>query len=156
MDLVGYKFQRKKWKLHGEVTSMRISVVPSVSLPVHVWCYCYCRPFHCLLFVLYSQLYTDNQPAVESMQGFTTSKAQLNSHHALYIQLYCILRGQIKGFNSSITTMLFEVGSYRNVVGKLQNARVQLQNSSKIDTFLSKKSICLFNKCVKFQRSVFC
>ena len=36
MDLVGYKFQRKKWKLHGEVTSMHNSVVPSVSLPVHV------------------------------------------------------------------------------------------------------------------------
>ena len=30
---------------------------------------------------------------------------------------YCILRGQIKGFNSSITTILFEVGSYRTVVG---------------------------------------
>ena len=26
---------------------------------------------------------------------------------------YCILRGQIKGFNSSITTILLEVGSYR-------------------------------------------
>ena len=30
---------------------------------------------------------------------------------------YCILRGWIKGFNSSITTILFEVGSYRTVVG---------------------------------------
>ena len=30
---------------------------------------------------------------------------------------YCILRGQIKGFNSSITIILFEVGSYRTVVG---------------------------------------
>ena len=30
---------------------------------------------------------------------------------------YCILRGQIKGFNRSITTILFEVGSYRTVVG---------------------------------------
>ena len=32
---------------------------------------------------------------------------------------YCILRGRIKGFNSSITTILFEVGSYRTVVGYL-------------------------------------
>ena len=31
--------------------------------------------------------------------------------------IYCILRGRIKGFNSSITTILFEVGSYRTVVG---------------------------------------
>ena len=31
----------------------------------------------------------------------------------------------------------------------------QLQNSSTVDTFLSDKSICLFNKCVKFQRSGF-
>ena len=30
---------------------------------------------------------------------------------------YCILRGQIEGFNRSITTILFEVGSYRTVVG---------------------------------------
>ena len=30
---------------------------------------------------------------------------------------YCILRGQIKGFNRSVTTILFEVGSYRTVVG---------------------------------------
>ena len=35
----------------------------------------------------------------------------------MYIYIYCILRGQIKGFNSSITTILFEVGSYRTVVG---------------------------------------
>ena len=31
--------------------------------------------------------------------------------------IYCILRGWIKGFNHSITTILFEVGSYRTVVG---------------------------------------
>ena len=31
--------------------------------------------------------------------------------------IYCILRGRIKGFNRSITTILFEVGSYRTVVG---------------------------------------
>ena len=35
----------------------------------------------------------------------------------LYIATYCILCRQIKGFNSSITTILFEVGSYRTVVG---------------------------------------
>ena len=33
------------------------------------------------------------------------------------VQSYCILRGWIKGFNRSITTILFEVGSYRTVVG---------------------------------------
>ena len=33
------------------------------------------------------------------------------------IYIYCILRGQIKGFNSSITTIMFEVGSYGTVVG---------------------------------------
>ena len=38
-------------------------------------------------------------------------------HTAIYNLIYCILRGQIKGFNSSITTILFEVGSYRTVVG---------------------------------------
>ena len=36
------------------------------------------------------------------------------------ISSYCILRGQIKGFNRSITTILFEVGSYRTVVGTLE------------------------------------
>ena len=30
---------------------------------------------------------------------------------------YCILRGRIKGFNRSITTILCQVGSYRTVVG---------------------------------------
>ena len=30
---------------------------------------------------------------------------------------YCILRGWIKEFNNSITTILFEVGSYRTVIG---------------------------------------
>ena len=29
---------------------------------------------------------------------------------------YCILRGRIKGFNSSITTIMCQVGSYRTVV----------------------------------------
>ena len=31
--------------------------------------------------------------------------------------IYCILHGRIKGFNISIITILFEVGSYRTVVG---------------------------------------
>ena len=30
---------------------------------------------------------------------------------------YCILRGRIKGFNSSITIIMCQVGSYRTVVG---------------------------------------
>ena len=33
------------------------------------------------------------------------------------IFIYCILYGWIKGFNRSITTIVFEVGSYRTVVG---------------------------------------
>ena len=41
--------------------------------------------------------------------------------------VYCILRGWIKGFNSSITTILFEVGIYRTVVGYLWNARVVIE-----------------------------
>ena len=35
----------------------------------------------------------------------------------IIIANYCILRGRIKGFNRSITTILFEVGSYITVVG---------------------------------------
>ena len=34
-----------------------------------------------------------------------------------YKVIYCILRGQIKGFNSSITTIMCQGGSYRTVVG---------------------------------------
>ena len=33
------------------------------------------------------------------------------------IGFYCILRGRIKGFNSSITTIMCQGGSYRTVVG---------------------------------------
>ena len=33
------------------------------------------------------------------------------------LHFYCILRGQIKGFNSSITAIMCQVGSYRTVVG---------------------------------------
>ena len=40
-----------------------------------------------------------------------------DSNHSPLLKIYCILHGQIKGFNSSITTILFEVGSYRTVVG---------------------------------------
>ena len=39
----------------------------------------------------------------------------MNKNHC--INVYCILRGRIKGFNSSITTILFEVDSYRIVDG---------------------------------------
>ena len=35
----------------------------------------------------------------------------------IYNVAYCILCGWIKGFNGSITTILYEVGSYRNAVG---------------------------------------
>ena len=39
-------------------------------------------------------------------------------HDILVIILYyCNLHERIKGFNCSITTILFEVGSYRTVVG---------------------------------------
>ena len=37
--------------------------------------------------------------------------------HVFIIMHYCILRGRIKGFNRSITTIMCEVGSYRTVVG---------------------------------------
>ena len=37
--------------------------------------------------------------------------------HNIVIISYCILRGRIKGFNRSITTILCQVGSYRTVVG---------------------------------------
>ena len=33
------------------------------------------------------------------------------------IYIYCILHGRIKGYNSSITTIMRQVGSYRTVVG---------------------------------------
>ena len=33
-----------------------------------------------------------------------------------HLSSYCISHKQIKGFNCSITTILFEVGSYRTVV----------------------------------------
>ena len=33
------------------------------------------------------------------------------------MMIYCILRGRIKGFNRSITTIMCEDGSYRTVVG---------------------------------------
>ena len=50
-----------------------------------------------------------------------TGKAELKSTNPdlinRYKLSYCILRGQIKGFNSSITTILCQVGSYRTVVG---------------------------------------
>ena len=60
---------------------------------------------------------------------------------------YCILCGWIKQYNSSITTIMCQRGSYRTVVGMLE----YLQNSSTIDTFLPKKGICLFVKCAKLQ-----
>ena len=47
-------------------------------------------------------------------------KIILGQCKSLYVPLrflYCILRGQIKGFNCSITTIMCEDGSYRTVVG---------------------------------------
>ena len=43
----------------------------------------------------------------------------LNDHNSMTVDYtgYCILLGWIKGFSCSITTILFEVGSYRTVVG---------------------------------------
>ena len=35
----------------------------------------------------------------------------------LYKCSYCVLRGRIKGYNSSITTIMCQGGSYRTVVG---------------------------------------
>ena len=48
---------------------------------------------------------------------------------------YCILCEWIKGYNSSITTIMCQRGRYRTVVGMLE----YLQNSSTTDIFLSKK-----------------
>ena len=39
------------------------------------------------------------------------------THSFKYNSFYCILCGQIKGFNSSITAIMCQVGSYRTVVG---------------------------------------
>ena len=50
-----------------------------------------------------------------------TRKRHASTHYLvaeLYrMNTYCILRGQIKGFNSSITAIMCQVGSYRTVVG---------------------------------------
>ena len=45
--------------------------------------------------------------------GFSS---QSLNNQVLLLGIYCILCGRIKGLNSSITTILFEVGSYRTVV----------------------------------------
>ena len=37
--------------------------------------------------------------------------------HNVYMYVYCILRGRIKGINSSITTIMCQGDSYRTVVG---------------------------------------
>ena len=46
--------------------------------------------------------------------GYITN---ISCYYGNGLYIYCILHGQIKGFNSSVTTILFEVGSYRTVVG---------------------------------------
>ena len=55
-------------------------------------------------------------------QGETTTlyidaPSQYRLGFQFYKLVYCILRGRIKGFNSSITTIMCQVGSYRTVVG---------------------------------------
>ena len=58
--------------------------------------------------------------AEEMMLFYTTVLPEFYStrKNLYYIVLYCILRGQIKGFNRSITTIMCEDGSYRTVVGQ--------------------------------------
>ena len=46
----------------------------------------------------------------------------------IHAYIYCILHEQIKGYNSSVSNIVCQEGSGR--------------------TFLSKKTICSFNKCV--------
>ena len=41
---------------------------------------------------------------------------KINTMYIIIKYIYCILRGQIKGFNRSITTIMCEDGSYRTVV----------------------------------------
>ena len=56
---------------------------------------------------------------VKSWAHICTYKTCTGAHINVgyYDRIYCILCGGIKGFNRTITTMLFEVGSYRPVVG---------------------------------------
>ena len=49
---------------------------------------------------------------------YINTMIQSRLYHILSLNwFYCILCGQIKGFNSSITTVMCEVGSYSTVVG---------------------------------------
>ena len=47
-------------------------------------------------------------------------------HIKTFKNIYCILCEQIKGFKSSIATILFEFGSNRTVVGYLFNKSVKM------------------------------
>ena len=70
-------------------------------------------------------MHASNQQIIDYMHCFFKFKNYIgaNNIHASAFStqrasiFYCILRGQIKGFNGSITSILFEVGSYRTVVG---------------------------------------
>ena len=76
---------------------------------------------------------------LQRLNGFFPSHCPFNYN----IYNYCILRGRIKGFNCSITTILFEVGSYS---GWDTRAVIELWFYWHI---LTKKPICLLSKCVK-------
>ena len=60
--------------------------------------------------------YTSVVIATYVMGLFEWSYSNVIIMHAIML-IYCILCGRIKRFNRSITTILFEVGSYRIVVG---------------------------------------
>ena len=59
--------------------------------------------------------YKQSVSALSVLLYFTPINVRIK--HSSLIVLNCILRGQIKGFNSSITTIMCQVGSYRTVVG---------------------------------------
>ena len=53
---------------------------------------------------------------VETLQTLQTTLQTLHLNYVhMSLLIYCILRGQIKGYNSSITTIMCRVGSYRRL-----------------------------------------
>ena len=56
---------------------------------------------------------------MDLLQGTTFIMVSMHEvfNKYIYIYIYCILRGQIKGLNRSVTTILFKVGSYRTLIG---------------------------------------
>ena len=138
MQLVLKQLLSGDWKVHVYVCA-RVCICVCVCVCVCVcmcicMCVCMCG---CACVGVYFQGY-DYRHYNILMPGFQILEDSYNL-------LYCILCGQTKGNNSSITAIKCEVGSYG-----LSSYRMleQLQNGSFIETFLSKKIICLFNKCV--------